>query len=114
MGDRQDPLDAYEPPPLAEQVEPYLEYGDAELAVSLLSFEKTFAVAVPSLADGSQRSPFDVRCQPANTGATHTCTDCETDVRLVSRPGEPFRCPACGRRVGALELGRGVRGDSDV
>lgn len=113
MTDHQDPLDAYEPPSLAEQVEPYRKYGDGELAVALLHFGKKFGRGVPALSSG-EIGTFEVRCQPANTGATHVCSTCDEEVRLVVRPDGPFRCPACGERVGVLELGRGVpEGETD-
>lgn len=110
MSDRSDPLDALERPTLAEQIEPYRAYGDSELALSLLAFHKQFAVTVGALGSPADRTTFDVRCRPADAGATFACPDCEEVVRGVSIPGVGVsRCPLCGETPGMLELGRGIQ-----
>ncbi|ELY68902.1 hypothetical protein [Natrinema versiforme] len=109
MTDRSDPLDDFEPPPLAEQVDPYRGYGDTELALSLLAFHKQHAMSVGALGYETDRLSFDVRCRPADTGANYHCPDCEEPVRGVSKPGEGvLSCPLCGETPGALVLGKGV------
>lgn len=93
-----DPLDGMQrAPPLRDQLAPYLGFGDAELAVSLLAYQKMH----PTQAFGS----------PADVGADYHCPDCEKDVRGVSRPDDPGRrCPICGELPGMLVLGRGPEG----
>lgn len=93
-----DPLDdpVSEPPSLREQVEPYLKYGDAELAVSLLNFQKRFGG--PGIA------------RPALRGADYHCPECEVNVRGVSRSAETLlSCPICGTQPGMLTLGSGPK-----
>lgn len=91
-----DPLDRIDTPTLAEQIEPYRKYGDTELALSLLYFEK--CNAGPSLNT------------PAATGFTYHCAECEENVRAVSRPrGELLACPLCGVFPGARILGEGPK-----
>ena len=91
-----DPLDALEHPTLREQVEPYLRYGSAELAIYLLHFEKSFGG--PGLH------------APANVGAEFHCPQCKENVRSIARPGGPFMaCPLCGLEPGMLTLGRGPK-----
>lgn len=91
-----DPLDALERPTLREQVEPYLRYGSAELAVYLLQFEQAFGGPTLHI--------------PADVGADFYCPDCETNVRSICRPGGPFMvCPQCGVEPGMLTLGRGPK-----
>lgn len=91
-----DPLDGYEPRPLREQIEPYEKYGDAELAVTLLLFEK-------------KNSNPGINT-PANVGFTYYCPTCEENVRQVSRgPESVGKCPLCGEWPGALALGSGPK-----
>lgn len=89
-----DPLDLHEPEPLSEQVEPYQQYGDDELAVALLGFSKKFGG--PGIAT------------PCVALADYHCQNCDEDVRGVSRPdGDVLECPICGEIPGMLTLGRG-------
>lgn len=92
----EDPLDGYEPPPLKEQIEPYEDYGDTELAVTLLAFSKQYG------GPGISR--------PAIRGFDYECQTCEENVRGVTRPdGAVLACPMCGESPGALTLGRGPK-----
>lgn len=92
--ERADPLDELGPAPLAEQIEPYRDFGDAELAVTLLAFEKQYGG--PGVSS------------PAVRGFDYECQNCEENVRGVTRPdGPPMACPLCGEHPGALTLGRG-------
>lgn len=112
MTDRVDPLEDHEPPSLADQLRPYRKYGDDELAVALLGFQRRFQVAVPSI--GSDHATFAARCQPAEVGAEFVCDDCEKPVRSVAIPGAGVcRCRLCGETPGMATLGRGVGGDLD-
>lgn len=100
--DYHDPLDDLEDdyPSLAEQVEPYQKYGDDELAVALLMYQRQHSA--PGL-NGHARFG-----SPAAAGATFECPNCEVNVRSVSKPNGPFtRCPCCGENPGMLALGRG-------
>jgi hypothetical protein len=107
QGDREDPLDAIEGPTLNEQIEPYRRYGDTELAITLLSFQKQNQIGVPCLGEGAA---FDVSSQPAKTGYDFYCPDCECNVRGVSKStSEVCLCPLCGDTPGILALGRGPR-----
>lgn len=97
-----DPLDDIEFPTLAEQIEPYRQFGDTELALSLLSFAKHYGT--PGIS------------RPADVGADYHCPDCEENVRGVSRPsGGVVACPLCGEEPGMLTLGKGPKlgGDSE-
>lgn len=81
--------------PLREQIAPYREFGDVELAVTLLAFEKTFGG--PGIHN------------PATAGQHYHCPNCEEDVRGVSRDMESIiACPLCGDTPGLLVLGRGT------
>jgi len=91
----EDPLNSYEPPPLAEQIVPYRRFGDDELALTLLAFSKKFGG--PGIAT------------PADTGMSFYCPGCEENVRHVTRPDEVMVCPLCGERPGILAIGRGPR-----
>jgi len=92
-----DPLEGYEPPPLSEQIEPYRPFGDDELAVTLLAFEKRFG------GPGRTGAVADV-------GASFYCPNCEENVRSISRPNGPVStCPLCGEMPGALVLGEGPK-----
>lgn len=103
-----DPYDLIEHPSLAEKIKPYREYGDTELALSLLEFQNQNAVAVPSIQ--GDHSNFAARCQPANVGFNYHCEECQENVRGVTRPGVGvLNCPLCGQQVGMLELGRGPK-----
>lgn len=90
-----DPLDGYEPPPLAEQIEPYRDYGDDELAVALLAFERSFGG--PGIS------------APCKRGADYHCPNCEADVRGITLDGQVLRCPLCGETPGALTIGTGPK-----
>lgn len=92
-----DPLDLNEPPSLAEQIEPYREFGDAELAISLLKYQRSFGgPGLPSAA--------------ADVGYSFYCPNCEENVRSISRPnGEVSICPLCHELPGMLALGEGPR-----
>lgn len=109
MSERPDPLDEIQVPTLAEQIAPYRKYGDTELALALLHFQKQEGIGVPALTDGSSMSRFCVNSQPANAGATFYCEECEENVRQVSRPDNLVFCPLCRQRPGMDTLGRGVR-----
>jgi hypothetical protein len=87
-------------PTLAEQVAPYQKYGDDELAVALLEFQRRHSA--PGL-NGHARFG-----SPADVGANFECPNCEVNVRSVSKPNGPFTaCPCCGENPGMLALGRG-------
>ena len=91
-----DPLEDLDLPTLAERIEPYRDYGDSELALSLWHFERRFGGA--GLA------------APADTGYDYHCSECETNVRGISAPdGRIMACPICGTEPGALTLGRGPK-----
>ena len=108
MTDTKDPLDEIEWPTLAEQIEPYRKYGDSELAVSLLGFQRRFQVSIPALTTGSVAT-FEAGCRPADVGADYVCENCDEAVRGVSKPGEGvLLCPLCGETPGMLTLGTGV------
>lgn len=105
-----DPLDELERPKLADQIEPYREYGDTDLALALLHFQKREAVSVPALKNPSDLALFEANSQPANVGFDYYCESCEENVRGVSRPnGEVLQCPLCGEGPGMLTLGRGPK-----
>lgn len=106
-----DPLDAIEHPTLAEQVEPYRKYGDGELAISLLHFQKREAVGVPPLKQsGTDAATFAVQSQPANVGFSYHCPSCKENVRQVTRSPESVgKCPMCGKHPGMLALGEGPK-----
>lgn len=98
----QDPLDELEDnsPPLSEQVKPYQKYGDDELAVALLMYQRQHSA--PGL-NGHARFG-----SPADVGANFECPNCEVNVRSVMMPnGPPTACPCCGEVPGMLALGRG-------
>jgi hypothetical protein len=91
-----DPLDGLEPPTLAEQIETYRKYGDAELAVTLLTFAKCYGGCGLS--------------SPAKQGFDIWCPTCEENVRTVTKPGGPVcTCPLCGNQPGLLVLGSGPK-----
>lgn len=97
-----DPYDdlEYDQPSLSEQVAPYQQYGDAELAVALLEFQKQHSV--PGLNESVRVGA------PAASGATFECQHCNVNVRGVATPSAPSqRCPCCGERPGMLTLGKG-------
>lgn len=106
--DIEDPLDGIEPPPLKEQIAPYREYGDTELALALLYFQKREQVGVPALDDGSGHGRFAVNSCPADAGFDYECQNCEENVRGVSRDASSvLACPLCGETPGMLTLGSG-------
>lgn len=93
MGESTDPPDGSEPPDLSEQLQPYRRYGDAELAVTLLAFQRRYGG--PGIST------------PADVGPDYHCENCDKDVRGVSRPnGDVFVCPFCGETPGFLGVGR--------
>lgn len=103
-----DPLDAIEHPTLADQVKPYQKYGDDELAVALLHFQKKFESGLPAL-NSNEATTFQARCRPADTGASYICEDCQEPVRGVAIPGRGVQiCPLCSETPSMLELGRGL------
>lgn len=104
--DPDDPLAHYQAiTPLKEQIEPYRDYGDTELAIALLCFGKREAQTLPNLrSDYEDRSTFDVPSQPADVGANYECPECGEEVRLVHRQ-DACTCPACGAGVSMLALG---------
>jgi hypothetical protein len=97
--DMRDPLVEVEPPPLSEQIAPYLTYDsdsdDTHLAMSLLMYQRKFGG--PGVAS------------PAKHGADFHCPNCEIDVRGVSKNGRVQLCPKCGECPGALALGKGPK-----
>lgn len=78
-----DPYDdlEYDQPSLSEQVAPYQQYGDAELAVALLEFQKQHSV--PGLNESVRVGA------PAASGATFECQHCNVNVRGVATPIGP-------------------------
>lgn len=96
MNDRTDPLEGYEPPPLREQIEPYLNYGGEQLAIHLLHFAKKYG--------GPGVPP-----SPADHEADYYCPNCEENVKSITSPSldKMCACPMCGEFPGALTLGTG-------
>lgn len=90
-----DPLDNLKRPTLAEQVAPYAVYGDAELALSLLAYERQYGG--PGFS------------APATAGFDYHCPDCEENVCGVMTTETVVACPLCGRDPGMLTLGRGPK-----
>lgn len=88
-----DPLDGLEHPTLSERIEPYRDYGDTELALSLWHYEKAYG------GNGI--------AAPANHGFDFHCSNCEENVRGVSAREKILACPICGETPGMLTLGRG-------
>lgn len=100
MGESTNPPDGSEPPELTEQLRPYRRYGDDELAVTLLAFQKHFGGAGISA--------------PADAGPDYHCETCQKDVRGVSRPnGDVLVCPFCGNAPGTRTIDRGPQGTDE-
>jgi len=94
-----DPLDDIDPKPLSEQLKPYLQFDivDAELAVSLRTYERRF---------GGPGLPG----RPADHTAEYHCQNCNEDVRSISDGDRILVCPLCGEIPGMLTLGEGPTG----